>query len=327
MSDTRILVPLDGSTLAARVLPYAELLAAVHGSVVELMSVVEREPRGLTTRSKREAGAIERQTCEARQRTLADLAAAVRARELRVTTTVVIGDPVDEILKAAERAETWAVAMATHGRGGIGRWLIGSVADKIMRLNSKPTLLVRPPAMSGPERRVALHRVMVCLDGSPLAEEVLSLAVELASGTGATLSLIQVVTWLIESWGAEDMDESLVAAKQELTDAAERYLANVRATLPANLPVETIIAYGAPADTIADVAFHERIDLVVMTTHGWGGVRRLVLGSTADRVVRAGVPTLLVRPGTRRNGGTDEAGRSATGSTGRGGQTEPEANG
>lgn len=296
MSATRILVPLDGSAVAAHALPYAEILAAVRGSTIELLSVVEPEPRGVTMRSERTAAEIERRESTVRARYLDEYAKQLRARELRTMTTVAVGDRVDVILAAAEQPETWAVVMATRGAGGVGRWLIGSVADKVMRLNPKPTLLVRPPAIAGPPRRVALRRIIVPLDGSALAEAALPVARDLAASAGAELLLVRVVPWFIEGWPLERADASIRDTKAELTADAESYLEKVRGQFPPDAAIETLVAYGDPAETLVDLAMYERADLTVMTTHGHGGVRRLVLGSTADRVVRAGVPALLIRP-------------------------------
>ncbi len=303
MDRATILVPLDGSPLSEAGLPYAEALAEATGASLHLLSVVEREPRWPISHTDLRAGEADRHAAEAeaarhqaRAQYLAGRAAGLRARGLAVTSTVVFGDPVEAILAAASKDDVTTIVMASRGRGAVGRWLTGSVADAVMRTGPRPTLLVRPPYVQAPPRRVRLQQLMVALDGSPLAETALPLAGELALAAGARLYLVRVEPWLAHLEHPELAMPEQTQLEADSTAAARAYLAQARDQLPQSLEVETVVLRGNPSASLAEFVFHERIDLVVMTTRGWGGLRRLLGGSTAEALVQSNVPTLIVRP-------------------------------
>jgi nucleotide-binding universal stress UspA family protein len=138
---------------------------------------------------------------------------------------------------------------------------------------------------------------MVPLDGSDLAEAALPLARELAMAVGARVMLVRVEPFIGLRTGAYAVPAADVAYMEAAAaTAAEAYLQEVRGQLSEEVRTDTLLVRGAPAPELVAFAQREHADLVVMATHGRGGLRRLVLGSTADRMVRSGVPTLLVRP-------------------------------
>jgi nucleotide-binding universal stress UspA family protein len=189
--------------------------------------------------------------------------------------------------------------MATRGHGGVQRWLLGSVADKVMRLSSRPVLLIRPPepedGAASLTAAVPLRRLMVPLDGSPLAEAALPLADSLGAALGASLLFVRVEPWLVTMMPDVGYVPNLAQMDADAEAAAQSYLDEVRGRLTPALQSASTVARGAPAETLIRLVAEDGIDLFVMSTQGRGGLSRLVLGSTADRVVRAGVPTLLVR--------------------------------
>jgi nucleotide-binding universal stress UspA family protein len=154
---------------------------------------------------------------------------------------------------------------------------------------------VRPPEADPPKREVTLRRIVVPLDGSELAETALSPAAALAAATGAMLSLVRVQPLLSATAAIYGYTPGLDRMDADAAAACEDYLAQIKRRLSAGGRVETIVLRGSPASMLESFALTEDVDLVVMTTHGAGGLRRLVLGSTADRLVRAGAPTLLIR--------------------------------
>lgn len=294
-----ILVPLDGSHLAERVLPYADAVARATGASLTLMTAVENHQDGVGARLPALRERLEHGARHHAAQHLERAAALLRTWGRTVSTLITSGRPAEEILDAAERLDAALIAMATHGRSGLQRWLVGSVADKVMRLSLRPTLLVRPTEDQDPFQPLIFTRLMVPLDGSPLAEQALTPAVEIARGTGAQLRLVRVEPWVATTLAATGEAVALVNV-DELEEAAareaEHYLADVRSRLPTELPVTTAVLRGFPALQLIEYAEREHIDLTVMSTHGRGGLQRLVLGSTADRLVRAGLPCLLVRP-------------------------------
>lgn len=295
-----VLVPLDGSAVAPIALPYAVVIARALDASVQLLAVIEPKPRGLTQRSAHDADRLELLDQRSLEAALADAASRLADEGVTAGTRLFRGDPATAILEAAREEPVRMVIMGTHGRGGADRWGVGSVADQVMRRNSKPTLLVRLPYTSAsqqaPTRPVALRRLVVPLDGSPLAEAALPLATELAAATGAQLVLVRVEPWLTVGSAPYGTVPEFTKMEDDAAAAATDYLAGVRDRLPADLAVQTAVLRGRAATSLVDFALYEQADLTVMTTQGRGGLRRLVLGSVADHVVRAGVPAVLVRP-------------------------------
>lgn len=152
----RILIPLDGSPLAEKALEIAEPLALAAGMEVLLLRVVPPIPpliegaRIIMTAD--EVAALERREAEAY---LAGIATGLRGRGLRVRPLVRVGDPARAILATAEAEGATLIAMATHGRGGLGRLLFGSVTAQVMRASPVPVLTVRPEQVAAARARSA----------------------------------------------------------------------------------------------------------------------------------------------------------------------------
>jgi nucleotide-binding universal stress UspA family protein len=286
MTDNRvILVPLDGSGVAEGILPYAEALSQDLGESLRLMYVAPQAPHP-DQPSAPEAG-----------QTVAATAAELRTRGTDVTTASAKGDPALQILAAAEESDVDMVLMATHGRGGLERWLIGSVADEVMRRCNRPILLMVPSDFLMPTEAFKYRRLMVPLDGSPLAEAALPLAVRLAQASGAAILLVQALTPVASSLAPGTYIPDLGRWEEEQTAAAQNYLEGVATRIPSTVERETLVLRGlSPANSLVRFAQSEGVDLVVMSTHGHGGLQRLAVGSKADLMVRSAVPTLLVRP-------------------------------
>lgn len=297
MTVRTVLVPLDESPLAEAALPYAEALARPFRARLRLLGVVEQPESGVLGARPELRAHLETVARQALTTYLETTAQGLRGRGLEVAVHVRTGDPAREIVAAAEEEPDTVVAMATHGRGGMERWLLGSVADTVMRTASRPVLLVRPPEEGTERKAVALRRLLVPLDGSDLAQAALPLAGELARVLGATLVLVRVEPWLATMVPAYGYLPDLDRLEADVEALAAASLHEARGQLPTALSVETVVLRGAPAAALIDYARGEgRIDLVVMSTHGAGGLRRLLVGSVADRVVRAGLPALLIRP-------------------------------
>jgi nucleotide-binding universal stress UspA family protein len=219
-----------------------------------------------------------------------------------VERSVPYGEAGLAIVETAERAGVDLIVMSTHGRGGVGRWLYGSVADSVLRHATVPVLVVPPTAsgfLSGAE---PLH-LLVPLDGSEHGEAVLASTEMLATALKARMTLLRVVEPFY--YGAAlaggapmaipmDLD-ALIESSQE---SAQSYVTRAADELrKRGLAVETRVEIGTPAQTIVSVASETGAHLIAMATHGRGGVARLVLGSVATRVLqRSDVPVLLVRP-------------------------------
>jgi nucleotide-binding universal stress UspA family protein len=277
-----IIVPLDGSAVAESILPAVEQVARLSDNAVQLVHVVDM------------AGSE-----SAAQQYLDSVAARLSGSGAIVTTSLLAGHPAEAIIQAGGAADM--IAMATHGRSGIGRWVHGSVADKVLRGATVPVLLVRANA-AGPVVSPSFKTLVVPLDGSPLAEQALPLACTIAKAAGAGLVVIESV-YISEvgiAGGFPGDYGALMSAElaiQTARDGATEYLNDVVGRLHAEgLTATPIISLTPPADAILDAAEQHQAGLIVMSTHGRGGVGRWVFGSVADRVLRAAtIPVLLVR--------------------------------
>lgn len=299
---TKILVPLDGSEYAERVLPYATNLALALSLPVTLLYAVEQDHPSIS-RSLNERLAY---ATSAHHRGLHARAYAepVRIRLMDAGLTVDIavpeGEPGETIVKEAGKDPSTLIAMSSHGRSGVARWWMGSVADRVLHTASNPVLMIHTHD-EHPES-AAFERLIVPVDGSQIAEQALPHAAHLSKQMGLPVYLIQVVPSRVEYSVANSgfpivissyEDFSLIVAKQaegELEKTREKAV-----SLGAD-PVATKLLRGQPADEIANYAASTPSTLTVMTTHGRSGPGRMLLGSVAERVVRqAGVPVLLIR--------------------------------
>jgi nucleotide-binding universal stress UspA family protein len=305
-----ILVPLDGSPLAEQALPYAQALLAA-GAELTLLNVVE-EPEAIHGMSGRLLVPIEdvrrmleRQAHEYLQKAEATLRGDQPQARLEVTR----GNPAVEILRVAAEQGIELIAMTTHGRGALGRWVFGSVADRVARSSPVPVLLVRPS--EDEPQSVAIRRLVVPLDGSALAEEALPTAQALATRLGVPIHLITVIDVMriipvevapVVAFNAAVYEDTL----SQLDAGAAALLAEISERLEhEGLHTSSEIAHGSPFMTIAE-AVHDG-DLIVMTSHGRSGVQRWLLGSVAEKLVReAPVPVVLVPVAARQSGTASE---------------------
>lgn len=307
-----IVTPLDGSALAEQALPYARLLAPLLGAGVALLRVVTpAEQQSVLARYAAEAPPEHRADTDwqREQRAIEELsryaedylaaqAAALRAKNLRVSTLVTPGPAAECIVEAADHRRETMIVMATHGYSGLRRWTLGSVADRVVHMSHAPVLLVRAGATA--EAPPSLRRILVPLDGSPLAAQALPVAADLAASAGAELLLLQVLLPFTELVPALAPTGRLVQAPPEVLDEererARQYLASEAAAVRPGLRATPLVEFGYPAEAILHEAERERADMIVMATHGRSGLKRWVLGSVADKVLHAAhAPVLLVR--------------------------------
>ena len=277
----RILVPLDGSETAEAALAYVALLPSER---VRLLAV-ESDRADLT------AVCTAARDCRAY---LEAVAAPLREQGRDVDTLVAFGNPAEQILALAAAADL--VVMGSHGHGGVKRFVLGSIADEVARHAPVPVMVVRGGSASPPA--VQLTRIVVPLDGSDLAEQAVPVAAALAADLGVPVHLLRVLD--IDALRATVQAGIHAAAaymrsQEEIQRYAEEYLAEQAQELRnRDLTATAEVLTGSPAVTLLDAI--RPVDLVVMTTHGRGGVRRWLLGSVADKLLRAAAAPVLLVP-------------------------------
>jgi nucleotide-binding universal stress UspA family protein len=223
------------------------------------------------------------------------IAKRVESQSVRVEVNLRSGRPAQEILEAIEQVRPRLLVMSTHGRSGITRWYYGSVASRIAHEAPVATLLIGPKVPQD-ARAGVVRRVLVPLDGSPLAEAALPFANEIAKSSGAEVLLVQVVWWANQTFMLDVPAGTIDQIHGQLVESAKSALARAAKQLSLDRPVKTEVLRGPPAQTLIDFVANEAIDLVVMASHCRAGVSRAALGSLADRMLQSVAPVLLVRP-------------------------------
>jgi nucleotide-binding universal stress UspA family protein len=291
----RILVPLDGSKVAEQVLPYARYLAGKLKIPVDLLAVVDVV--GMT-------GSMEASNARNLDAFIAENVHRSEAYLEKIGKTftgvasshmVMQGKPEEVVIEKA--GSDTLIAMATHGRSGVNRWLLGSVAEKVLRVTTHPLLLVRATKDGKSDGEKVIKRVIVPLDGSPLAEKVLphvtALAKEMTFETVLlrAYNLRQVIStfedyipdWdLLETQAREEATGYLDGKVRELKSQG---LSEVSSRASEKQAAQEIIDFAAEPNS-----------LIAMCSHGHSGIKRWVLGSVTEKVVRHSSSPVLVIP-------------------------------
>ena len=296
---SRMLIPLDGSKTAENVLPYGRRLAAVAHVAVELLGVVEMADIAgdIAANQATYAEALIREAVRNSTEYLESVARTFRNGKVRCT--VEQGRPQDVITAAAAAESDTLIAMATHGRSGVSRWLLGSVTEKVLRGTSNPLLVVRAPGDSKTDGEAVLSSVIVPLDGSDIAETILSPVAALAKALEMQVILLRVYGVPLATYGEDDYYvPDYLELKDQIKDEADSYL-NSRAGLLRQqgvAEVSTVIIEGSAADAIISLARKTPDNLVAMSPYGRSGLQRWILGSVTEKVVRhCEDPVLIAR--------------------------------
>ena len=309
-----ILVPLDGSSFGEQALPLALSIARDSGATLRLMQVhelVNSYYTGLPMRSETLEERLRQYEKALRQHEKAYIEnVASRLREaspVKVSTIFEEGYVAAQIMHHAVEAKVDLVVMTTHGRGALARFWLGSTADELVRELPMPVLLVHPKDNAVDFREdVKLKNVLVPLDGSPLAEQILEPAIALAKLSNAGITLMRVIPPLLPTsvpvgMGdvavhiAEDIDGLQKLLEQEAFAYMEKVAQNLRTD---KLTVKTQVVIADQLGVgILNEAQEIGSDLIALETHGRSGLTRFFLGSVADKVLRGStVPVLIHRP-------------------------------
>jgi len=298
----RILVPLDASKTAEKVLPFARFLARRLKLPVELLEVIDVAEIGRRIppdKAQFVSTALEN-VARSSAKYLKEIAGTFP--ETVVNCTVEKGTAAEVIIDKAAAEKDTLINMATHGHSGIKRWLLGSVAEKVLRGATNPLLLIRATEEAKTEGEATLKSAIVPLDGSELAESLLPRVAELAKPLQLEVVLFRAYTIPYSALAADPegfylvSDEKLISA---MRDEVVAYL-DKKAQAIKKLGVDrvsTIAEYGLAADEIIALARKTPDVLIAMCSHGRSGVKRWVLGSVTETVARhSGDPVLVTRP-------------------------------
>lgn len=287
MAELKVVAAVDGSSLSEASLRYLVPLKALGDLAVTLVGVVETYAeaeglRGAQSHLERELKLMMAYL----QRSASDLGPKLGTQ---VNVDLRTGMPDHQILQAALAVQADLLLITTHGRSGIGRWAIGSVADKVLRGLDRPALVIGPSA-SQRDPVPPFREILLPLDGSDLAEQAMPVALEWAKAFGARLHLVRAVPLPMMTSETMSVGPDLFDA---MRDAAQAYITRINDQLGGT--AVTDVPIGLVADQLTEYVATKAIDLVVMTSHGRGGLLRSVLGSVTDRMLHGPAPVLVVR--------------------------------
>jgi nucleotide-binding universal stress UspA family protein len=280
-----VLVPLDGSDLAEQALGYALPIAKRHNADLHLVFVIRKDADASEDDDAREY-----------------LATITQQVGYEAKSHVQFGTPADEIIETGDALEDPLIVMTTHGRTGIGRWIYGSVADKVVHASSAPVLLLRSGA--GRLTGESIQRIMAPVDGSAYSEAALNFAKSMSTIFDAELHVVRVAETasLYSSLGYETYAPG---AGQPMSDVVEymvnethKYISSVTRELrEQGYNVQGAVLEGFAGEEL--IGYERKIEpqLVVMATRGRSGFDRFIFGSVAERILKSGqTPVLMVKP-------------------------------
>ena len=294
-----LLVPLDRSSFAEQALPLALAIARRAHARLDLVEVhalyALEDPTAGRARFEPERDAQRKQQeqlyLDATATWLTSVSPAAVSTGVLAGSVVLAETVADSILERARAGKADLIVMASHGRGPLRRFVAGSVADELIRRAGVPVLLVRPgetPPAIFPEP--TLENILIPLDGSALAEQVLGPALDLARLMEARCTLLRVI---------EPRSPSHNGAPGGPPKEAAAYLKRVAARVrEQGVPARArVVVARNVAEAILEEAAAQASDLIALATHGRGGLTRLLRGSVADQLVRAAAsPVLVYRP-------------------------------
>jgi nucleotide-binding universal stress UspA family protein len=294
-----IMVPTDGSGFDREAIRVALRMAERSHAKVRLVRVLASDsffgttPEAHWTPMSAELGRSQRTSALSE---LYALAAECRSGFKADITVDLHGGPVADVLQGyARRHDVDLIVMSTHGRSGISRLSLGSVTDSLIRHTTIPVLVVKPStSYLDPQVDQAFKRIVVPLDGSTLAEQVLPRVLTLAKLEQARISLIQVL--VPQSYSQKEIVDPNLPWWDKDVSLAQAYLYRIASRLRRNgLIVTTDIVIGENvALAIGDFASREKADLIAIATHGRGGLARMLRGSVADAIMRSAKISMLV---------------------------------
>ena len=296
----KMLIPLDGSKTAEKVLPYARYLAAQFKIPVELLAVIDIAEMAthMTAERGRFLDTMVEDNVRASEIYLRGIAATFKG--VTVKNTVVKGRAEDAIIEKGGGYKDTLIAMATHGRSGLNRFLLGSVAEKVLRGAANPLLLVRATETASADGEAIFKTVIVPLDGSEAAESVLPTAADMAKKLGLEVVLFRAYHIPYNAYAGDggayavNFDELMAGVRDEANEYLQKKVAEMK-----TLGVERVSGLakeGFAGDEIIAVGRNTPDGLIAMSSHGRSGVKRWVLGSVAETVVRhTADPVLVVR--------------------------------
>ena len=296
---SKMLIPLDGSKTAEKVLPYARYLTGKLKIPIELLAVIDIAEMATHIAAEKARYLDTMIEDGVRASTTYLRGIATTFPDAKVTCSVEKGRAEDTIIEKGEADAGMLITMATHGRSGLNRFLLGSVAEKVLRGSANPLMLIRAADEARGEGEARLTSIVVPLDGSALAESVLPMVATMAKMLDLEIVLFRAYHIPYNAYAGDDgymvnYDELIASVRDESNEYLEKKVAELKKLGVAKVSAAT--KEGFAGDEIIALGRKTPDNLIAMCSHGRSGVRRFVLGSVTETVVRhSGDPVLVVR--------------------------------
>lgn len=291
-----LLLPLDGSPLAERVLPHAVALAKAFGAQLTLLRVVDSNRESdLPRMINPMAWQMRKSEAEAY---LDDIKKRLMAEGVKSKVLILEGNPAQQIIDCARSQDIKLIILASHGSGGLSPWNINSVVQKVLLRAFIPVMIIRSYHEIHEELTgLTYERLFIPLDGSKRAECVLPLAKSIASAHESKIIVTHVVEepQLPHQTPLNEEDQLLINRFNEINvQEAKRYFSDLRDQFE-DQEVETIIeSSNKPTAALHDIVDREKIDLVLLSAHGYSGENRWPYGDIALNFIVYGTTPLLI---------------------------------
>jgi nucleotide-binding universal stress UspA family protein len=294
MMIRKILCAIDRSPSSLQALGYAIALARWQSARLNLLEVVEEAPPPGVSRAPK-SDEVPNETRTALERDLRRVLTARRASDVKVEILMRKGKVVQEILAQAKAGRPDLVVIGSHGRGGVQRLVLGSVAEKVLRLATCPVLTVRSGVRLARRSRSPFETILCPTDFSAAANRAVAYAKRLAQEANAKLILMSAVEW---PFGEAVMSGAVAELQESIESDASEALTRLLPRAGNGARAQAIVAIGKASAAIIKVARARSVDLIVMGVSGRGALDVALLGSTTHHVIREGAwPVLTVRTG------------------------------
>ena len=279
-----ILAPTDFSPASLAALQFAAALAKSSGAKLHLLHVIDplfllSTPRGLLP-----FGSVEKEVTNTLTTQLEAVAADLSRVGVVPSTRVAIGRVTDEINHAATQMGADLIVVATHGHTALKYAFLGSTAERLVKQPTCPVLVFRPKQGASHQQTDGFGRILVPVDFSEPSRAGVEYALPFARKFGAYVVLfhaVEVHRYFL--FGGHEAGAAPAQIQQEATTEMGKLR---KAALEEGYEVDTKIAIGSPVQQIEEYVASQDIDLIITSTHGRSGLSRLLIGNTAERLVR-----------------------------------------
>jgi nucleotide-binding universal stress UspA family protein len=289
----RILIAVDGSPAAWRALEFGASLAAKLNLGVTLLHVLPRVVLPMGGAGPEPLAELQRSLQAEANQLLSGLADKARAYGVAVATEQALGEPAVVIHERSEAPDIQLVVMGSRGQGTVARLLLGSVATQVVHLVTRPVVVVRDEPLAN-----GVRRMVVAVDGTPVAREAARVGLELAERMGARVTLAHVLPHSVGHGETADF----AAFERACEDYASGLLTELRLlTGRSGPPTDLAVLHGEPAEALCKAASAPDVDLVIVGTRARGTLARTLLGSVADTLLHdCPTPVMVVPEGPLR---------------------------